>query len=129
MQNARVKPIVSISEVNAMLDSGQVEQALAAIVHTGQDTPLWRNARGVCLLRLGRLDEAMRLFTHLVFAPGSVVVPEDVPPLYVANFITAMLLKKNFEAAIPPLEHLRDDGSPYVTQLLLATRQWRRSLT
>ncbi len=129
MQNMRTKPVATIDDVAAMLDAGQAEQALASILHSGQDSPPWCNARGVSQLRLGKFDEAATTFRTLVFPAGSIVVPDETPPLYVANFITAMLLKKNFEAAIPLLEHLHNDGTPYVTQLLEATQRWKRSLT
>jgi hypothetical protein len=129
MPNAKIKPLAAMTDIAGLLDQGQAEQALVSIGHSGQDSAPWRNAKGVCLLRLGRHDEAVRAFRDLAFRDGSIVVPEDVPPLYVANFITAMLLKRNFEAAIPLLEHLHDNGSPYVTQLLQAARQWRQSLT
>lgn len=129
MQNTRTKPVATIDDVAVMLDRGQAEQAMASILHSGQESPPWRNAKGVCLLRLGKHDEAAKTFRGLVFPAGDIVAPEDTPPLYVANFITAMLLKRNFEAAIPLLEHLHNDGNPYVTQLLQAARQWKRSLT
>ncbi|MDI6447793.1 hypothetical protein [Anaerobaca lacustris] len=129
MLNTRIKPHATMTDIVELLDRGEAEKALASIAHCGQDSPPWRNARGVCLLRLGRYDEAVRTFRELVFPGGRIVVAEDVPPLHVANFITAMLLKRNLEAAIPLLEHLHEDGNPYVRQLLQATRQWRRSLT
>jgi hypothetical protein len=127
--DAPVKTVENVTEIASMLDRGQIQHALASITHTGQDTPPWRIARGVCLLRMGRLDDAARLFADLVFPGGGVIVPEDTPSLYIANFITAMLLKRNLASAIPLLEHLRSDGHPYVTQLLQAAQQWRRSLT
>lgn len=129
MQTIRIRPLATIDDVAALLDRGQAEQALASILHGGHDSPPWRNARGVCELRLGKYDEAAKIFRGLVFPAGSIVVPEETPPVYVANFVTAMLLKKNFEAAVPLLEHLPNDGTPYVTQLLEAAQRWKRSLT
>jgi len=70
------------------------------------------------------------VFRDIVFPDGSVSVPEDVPPLYRANFATAMLLTNRIGAGMYVLEHMNpDEYHPYADRLLAAVRQWKNNLS
>ncbi|MBN1359907.1 MAG: hypothetical protein JW993_04915 [Sedimentisphaerales bacterium] len=120
---------ISIEGVRALLEQGRPEAALEMGNHSGQDSPPWQNARAVCLMRLGKAEEAIRVLRAIVFPGGSICPPDDVPALYRANFVSAMLLKHSVETVMPVIEHLKDESHPYVRQLLTAIRCWRKGLT
>jgi hypothetical protein len=59
-----------LEDVRALLDAGEPEKALARISthlrsRSGSKTLI--NAWGVCLMRMGRIDEAIKLFRGLVY--------------------------------------------------------------
>lgn len=120
---------VSIDGVSTLLEQDRPQAALEMVNHSGQDSPSWQNARAVCLMRLGKAEEAIHVLRSIVFPGNSVYPPDDVPALYRANFVTAMLLKHPVGTVLNFTEHLNADEHPYVRQLLAALRHWRKSLT
>lgn len=119
---------VSIEGVRTLLEQGRPEEALELVNHSGQDSPPWQNARAVCLMRLGKAEEAIRTLRPIVFPNGDMYPPDDVPALYRANFVSAMLLKHRVETVMPLIERLKGESHPYVRQLLSAIHLWRNRL-
>ena len=87
-----------------------------------------KNARGVCLLRLGRHAEALYLFRGLVVDPATDMVIPGLPGVYKTNFATALLLVNNVSGCIDVLDRMRDDQNPCVIRLRRAVAEWKRSL-
>jgi hypothetical protein len=117
-----------IDRIRCLLDEGKPQQALDLVNRRDQDSAEWRNARGVCLLRLGKVDEAAGVLREVVFPDDSIAIPDDMPSLYRANFATAMLLKRNLVAGIPILRRLNGEPHPYIRQLSTALARWDKSL-
>ncbi len=49
----------ALQHIRELLDHDRSDEALNFITHSGNGSPEMENARGVCLLRLGRFDEAI----------------------------------------------------------------------
>lgn len=118
-----------MDRIRALLNEGRALEALNLINHMGQTSPEWQNARGVCLLRLGRTNEAVTILRDVVFPDNRICVPDDVPVLYRANFATAMILLRNIEAAHHLLEHMDVRSHPYAEQLATAFQRWKKTLS
>jgi len=115
-----------LTAVQNYLNSGNPEKALHLLdkeIHQ----PELVNARGVCLLRLNKIDPALELFKGLVFQ-NFICMPSTTPSLYKANYLTALLLKGNTPTAFDLESTLNGSSHPYVVELKQAMLNWRRSL-
>jgi hypothetical protein len=108
--------------------SGTPEKALR-LLGEQSNQPELENARGVCLLRMNRIDSAMEIFKTLVFQ-NCISIPSSVPSLYKANYITALLLKGNTPIAMELAETLDSPDAihPYIADLKQLIRTFRQSL-
>lgn len=116
----------ALSNAENLLRAGKPFEALASLPPKGSDWVV--NARGVCLLRLGRVFEAVETLKPLVYAPNSITPLRDAHPLFRANFATALLLDGNAEGFDGALGDIRDDSHPYVSRLRAAVRRARGPL-
>ena len=117
-----------LNRVRQMLDQGQAENALEVLNASGQNSLAIQNAKAVCLLRLGRLEGAVKIFRDLVFPSGAFSIPDDTPTLFRVNYVTALLLSDNLVVGLQLLREIPDKNHPAVVQLKAGVRQWKRSL-
>lgn len=129
MVQTAIKANVTIDRIRQLLADGHAQEALVLINERDDQSDIWQNARGVCLLRLGSYERAVQALRGIVFPGNAICVPEDVPALYRANFATALLLMQRTDGAIAIVEHLEDDGHPYVRDMRQAVQRWKESLT
>lgn len=129
MVQTAIKTNVTLDRIRQLLAEGRAEDALVLINQRDDQSDLWQNARGVCLLRLGLYERAVQALRRIVFSDNAICVPEGIPALYRANFATALLLTHHMEGAIALIEHLEDDGHPYVRALRQAAQRWKQGLT
>ena len=118
----------TIDQVRALLNDGRSQEALDLIHHLGQSTPEIENARGVCLLRLGRVDEALSVLRNLAFQ-GHICIPSDTPVVFRTNFATALLMAGHTNGAIAAIDHLSDKQHPAVGRIHTAIRRWKAGLS
>jgi hypothetical protein len=116
-----------LTRVDGLLRDGHPREALALLPAAG--APWVRNARGVCLLRLGRPGEAIETLRDLVFDPGGFTVRPDADPVFQANYATALLLDGNAQGFWGILGGVGDRGHPAVARLDEAVRRWRAGMT
>jgi hypothetical protein len=116
-----------VENVRELLRSGQPEQALARVERCGQSGEWMKNARGVCLMRMGRIDAALETLRDLVFR-GLVCIPSDVPGLYKANYATVLLMKGYTQQAMEIIRGLDPQEHPYIARLNEAIAEWKRGL-
>ena len=128
MQNTKPKTPAGIEYIRELLKQNRPLDALKYIDHIGQQTPVINNARGVCLMRVGKINEAISILRELVFQ-GHICIPSDTPVLYKINFATAMLLSNQKDAAFPILNELDEKEHPEVTKIKDSIRKWVKSLT
>ncbi len=119
---------ITLDQIHQLLNKGHAADALAVINQNEDQSDLWQNARGVCLLRLGLYERAVEVYRRIVFPGNTICVPEGVPALYRANLATALLLTHCMDGAINLIEHLEDDGHPYVKALRQAAQKWKQNM-
>ena len=128
MLNVRTKSPIAIDHIRKLLNQGRPQDALKFIEHLGQKTPVMENARGVCLMRLGKIEEAISVLREVAFQ-GYICMPSDTPVLYQINFATAMLLSNCNEGAFSILNELDEKGHPQAAKLKNAIKRWVKSLS
>ncbi|QJW94562.1 tetratricopeptide repeat protein [Frigoriglobus tundricola] len=116
-----------LSRIAHLLGTGAAESALAALPESR--SPWVRNARGVCLLRLGRPAQAVEVLRGLVFARHGLSVRPNVHPVFAANYATALLLDGNPDGFHGILSSVRDRSHPAVTRLDDAVWRWKVGMT
>lgn len=129
--NIKISPEASALLYNSeyLIQNDQVEQALELIgSSTARDSVPMRNARGVCLLRLGRLDEALAVFRDLYFPNNAVAAPHDTPTEIRVNYISALLMLGNVQVAASLLYSIPEQKHPAVKRLRAGIRAWKRAL-
>lgn len=117
-----------LNDIRNYLKSGDPAKALR-LLDEKTHQPEWANARGVCLLRLNKIDSALEVFKEIVFQ-GCICIPAEVPSLYKANYLTALLLKGYTSTAMELEETLNNNGDnhPYGVQLKQIMRNFRHTL-
>ena len=118
----------TIDQVRSLLNEGRAQDALDLIHNSAQTTLEIENAKGVCLLRLGRTGEAVSVLRNLAFQ-GHICIPSDTPVVIRANFATAMLMAGHTDGAIAAIDHLSDKQHPAVGRIHTAIRRWKAGLT
>jgi len=108
------------------LNSGHPEKALRLLDHDTH-TPELANAKGVCLLRLNKIDSAMDVFKEIVFQ-HFICMPLTTPAIYKANYITTLLMKGFLTTALEIEKTLDSSSHPYVAGLKQAVKNWKQSL-
>ena len=106
---------------------GDYEKALNLLLAAGKSPPII-NARGVCLLRLGRPEAAIRAFRDLVLNPGSTWTRPDVPTHYKTNYATALLMGGHPSGCLDVLREINNEAHPAVERLRAAVKRWESSL-
>jgi hypothetical protein len=118
----------TLQYIRELLDHDRPDEALDLITHSCNDSPEMENARGVCLLRLGRFDEAISVLRDVTYQ-GLPAIPYDTPALFQANFAVAMLrANRAKDAALVISERLNGNEHPEAAKLKAAVRQWKKSL-
>jgi WD40 repeat protein len=118
-----------IGDVAALLGANQPKEALRLLNASGKRDPAAENARGVCLMRLGDADGALRVFSKLVFpATGNRMLAHG-PVVYKINFASALLLANRVAECIERLDEMDADQDVAVQRLRSAINQWKRQLT
>ncbi|MBN1942938.1 MAG: hypothetical protein JW849_06555 [Phycisphaerae bacterium] len=118
-----------LSQVQSLLEQGRPETALGLLNDFRQNSPLLENAKGVCLLRLGKPDDALKIFRALVFPGGAFAIPGDTPIVYHVNYITTFFLLENVIIGIQLLRDIPQKNHPLVRQLNDSVNRWKRSLS
>ena len=116
-----------LTQVDRLLREGRAQEALSLLPAT--DSPWIRNARGVCLLRLGRPSQAIDALRDLVFNPGGFGVRPDADPVFQANYATSLLLDGNTDGFFGILGGIRQRTHPAVARLDGAIRRWKVGMT
>lgn len=117
----------TITYIQKLLASNEIEKAFHYIDRKGDRTPELRNALGVCLMRLGETEKAVNILRELVFQKY-LSIPRGTPPLFQANYATALLMKRYNQMGIEIIKTLSPSGHPYIAQLHDAVAQWRKDL-
>jgi hypothetical protein len=116
-----------ITHVRQLLGSGQTEIAMQFIEKSSLQSSDMRNALGVCLMRLGKVEKALNILQELVFQKY-LSIPKGTPAIYQANYATVLLLKNYNQMAIEIINGLPATEHPYIAQLHASVAQWKKQL-
>ena len=94
----------------------------------GQD-PDVVNALGVCLMRVGRYEDAVTLFRNLVLERDRTWMRKDRPLHYRTNFATALLLSGRPSGCLEMLHEMRTEAPPLASVLRSAIKRWESTLS
>ncbi len=128
MATKTAKAPTPLQHIRELLDHDRPGEALNFVIHSHNDSPEMENARGVCLLRLGRFDEAITVLQEVTFQglPG---IPPHTPALFQVNFAVAMLrANRDKGAALMIADRLNGSEQPEAARLKAAVRQWKERL-
>jgi hypothetical protein len=118
----------ALQPIRELLDHDRPGDALNLVTRSGNDSPEMKNARGVCLLRLGRLDEAISVLEEVAFR-GLAGMSFDAPALFQVNFAIAMLrANRNKGGALQISDRLDGSEHPEAARLKDAVRRWKKSM-
>lgn len=117
-----------LQRVRPLLEAGDARSALALIERYGSDTLELKNARGICLLRLGQIEKALRLFSSIVLHQGTTYMVQGLPNTFKTNFATALLLANNVSGCVAVLDEINDEKDPAVIRLRKAVEDWKGRL-
>lgn len=117
----------ALTHIQSILDAGDAEKAFFFIQKHGVHSPEFKNASGVCLLRLGRVEHATEVLRELVFQKF-ICIPKDTPPVFQANYATALLLKGYNQVATEIIRSLPISAHPYIADLRRCIDQWQQNL-
>jgi Flp pilus assembly protein TadD len=118
---------VVLERVRALLNEGKTDEAVEALRRVNAKPPMLENARGVCLLRLGKVPEALRIFRGLMYPQGNVAYAPDAPPSLKVNFATALLLTGDVIDGLAVLKEV-NAAHPAAGRVWNAYRRWRKTL-
>ena len=110
------------------LENAREKEALELLGAAPTGDALLDDARGVCLMRLGRARAALDLYRGLALENGSLNLKADLPTVLLANYATALLLEQNVEGCLTLLREVGDPGHPSVVRLRDAIARWRGGL-
>ena len=118
----------AMRQANSLIQKNDYAGAVNLLASAGRD-PQVRNALGVCLMRSGRIDQAVEVFRSFVLMPGSVMERPDVSNACKRNFATALLMKGFPSGALTVLAETREPEDIMEMRLRSAIKQWEKSLS
>lgn len=117
----------TMQRIVRFVEASNYEKALD-LLNSAARSPEARNARGVCLLRLGRYQDAMRLYRDLVMAPGGTWLRGDVPLHQKFNYAVSLLLGGHPAGCLEVLADINEREHPMNLTIRAAIRKWEASL-
>lgn len=115
-------------DVRRLMDGNQLDAALK-LAREGGGTAWLKNARGVCLMRMGKHQEALDLYRGLVLQSGTIWMRPESPTACKVNFATALLLAGHPAGCDGVLAEINREDHPAVIRLRLALKQWKSELS
>lgn len=117
-----------IERIAPLISTGQYPKAIDALRSAGSN-PSVKNALAVCLMRVGQVDEAVKLLRSLTLNPGSTWERPDVPSMYKRNFATALLLAGLPSGCVSVIRSTDEREHPRAIQIEKDIRAWAKTLS
>lgn len=111
------------------IEAGHFDKAFNQLASLGSVSHEVVNARGVCLMRMGKARQAVDLFRSLVLQSGCMWMRPEVPVVCKINFATALLLDGHPRGGVAILAEVNEPQNPDVQQLKAAIRRWVKGLS
>ncbi len=132
-QSKNVNPSDNTGEADAyakvcrLLETGRVDEALT-LARSRHDAPM-KNAQGVCLMRKGLAEDAVRVYRPLVLDNTGLFMREQIPPVYKTNYALALLLSGHIAGGISILNEVAGEDDPSVERLRKLVADWKSKLS
>lgn len=117
-----------MKQIREEASAGHYGQALEIARGDAAQNPLVANAMGVCLLRMGRISEAVAVYRALLLTPGATTMRPDRPLYFKLNYATALLLWGQPEACLEVLQDIEAE-SDTAERLREAIKRWETGLS
>lgn len=114
------------AKVCRLLEHGKLNDALT-LARSRHDADM-KNAQGICLMRKGHADEAVRIYRTLVLDNTGLFLRENLPVVYKTNYALALMLSGHPGGGLSVLEELGDVDHPSVHKLRQAMDAWKAKL-
>jgi hypothetical protein len=116
----------AVRSVLSPAEWSRLEQILGG---SPRDQRAVENARGVCLMRLGRNEEAVAVFRGL--ALSGLFLRADVPVIFAVNLATALLVEQNLDGCCRILDELerRGESCPASIKVRAAIAAWKKGMS
>jgi len=118
-----------LEKVDQLLTVGKANEAFNMLNSQESGDPLLKNARGVCLLRMGQAELAVRAFRQLCLTSNGIVMRNDIPLVYKTNFATALLMNQRISGALEVINEARNDSHPAIQRLRQTLADWEKELS
>lgn len=119
---------LNLDRAMRQIAGGNYPKALSLLLSAGSEWQV-RNATGVCLMRLGRSQDAIPHFRAIVLAPGCTWTRPNTPVIYQTNYATALLMSGHPSGCEEILADVVDKSHPQVQLLRNAIDGWVHSLS
>jgi tetratricopeptide (TPR) repeat protein len=110
-----------------LINRGDYQHAVSTLQAAGRENAV-RNALGVCLMRLGRHDEALQVLRTFVLSADGVSERGGLIDAYKRNYALALLLTGEIAGAIEVLNATGDLKNKSAAQMCTAVKEWERQL-
>ncbi|QDU40601.1 hypothetical protein Mal4_49590 [Maioricimonas rarisocia] len=117
-----------LQQIHDLLARQKNQEALTLASGSGTDGIPFRNARAVCLMRVGDPQQSVRVLRSLTVS-GGVTLRSDSPLECQINFATALAMSGNAQGAVSILDSINRDNDPRVHRLRDAIAHWQTKLT
>ncbi len=116
-----------LEQVKQLLADNRPEEAHGLLGRVRDTSAPVVNARAVCLLRLGRPQEAARILGPLAYSNGGMMPNLEALLSVRVNYATALLLSGNISGCQGALRDLFREEHPSIDRLRGALAKWRKS--
>lgn len=117
----------ALAKIGRLLDAERYEEAFA--LARSRSNASMRNASGVCLMRMGKPDEAVRIYRGLVLDRTGLFLRDQVPMTFKINYALALMLSGHPVGGINILEELASDNHPSLQLVREAVQDWKSQLS
>lgn len=111
------------------LVQAQKYDAALRLLNSGPPSDVFKNLKGVCLLRMGQYTSAVRVLRNLVLQTGCTWARRGIPVIFQTNLCTALLLAGHPLGCLELLADVQEQQHPSVLRLRRAIAAWKQELS
>ncbi len=118
-----------LRKVRMLLEAGKAEEAFDLINARGMGDAVMKNARAVCLMRMGQPELAVRALREVCLTAHGSMLRSDIPPHFATNLAAALFAVGNVAGCVAILDELAQNDLLRVQELRGLVKQWEGQMT
>ncbi len=118
-----------LRKVASLVEAGKAEEAFDFINARGVGDSVFKNARAVCLMRMGQPPLAVRALREICLTSHGTMLRDDIPDHYATNLASALFAAGNVAGCRAILDELAKNDLPRVQELKELIRQWEQQMS